>query len=258
MSEEPTTLAEALKRIHALEQEVSDVRRALSTVRSASVALIGSMHARATYEQDSMASAAKAYENHRIKIERPCGTRWSLLEQKPDGRWSGNLWCEIIVLAGGSVLVHGDFEPCIFAGFSGGSPRDHIAWIGGHEDVSYPASKASLGLGSREYVEEIDEDVLRTELREIADDWENESGEKIPEEVLEAIDDACDQIETEALQQFELQKLIMQLVEANVVDSERAASLGVVTSRRAIMAHAAIRRLHILLCERERAAEGAK
>jgi hypothetical protein len=213
---------------------------------------------RATHDRDEMANAAKAYENHQIKIERPCGTRWSLLEQEPGGAWRGNLWCEIIVLAGGSVLVHGDFEPCIFSGFSGGSPREHIAWIGGHGDVSYPASKASLGLGGREYVEEIDGGVLCASLREIAEDWQNQRGEEIPEDAQEEIDGACDQIETSLNHQYEFQKLIMDLIDAEVIDSEQASSLGVVTTRRVIMAHAALRRLHALLREREKAAEVTK
>lgn len=68
MSEEFTTLAEALTRIRALEREVADVRRALSTVRSASVTLIGSMQAR-TLEEERVLRSLAAKDRREVLVD---------------------------------------------------------------------------------------------------------------------------------------------------------------------------------------------
>jgi len=204
---------------------------------------------RALFERDEMQRAEKAYARHEIKTTGACGLRWTIVE-KVEGGWSSNLWAEIVVLSGGSLLVHGDFEPCLFSGFSGGTTRQHVGWIGGHSDVDYPCGKASIGLGGSEFAEELNAEVLRADIAERMESWEERTGEKIPEEIRDAFVEASERAE-DVTHQEELRAIVVDLIDAEAIDSEEASSMGVVSSNRVIMAHAALRRLHTLLAAAE-------
>lgn len=200
---------------------------------------------RSLFERDLMVRAEKAYARHEIKSVGACGFRWSLVE-KVDGGWNSNLWAEIVVLAGGSLLVHGDFEPCIFSGFSGGDARATVAWIGAHTDVDYPCGKASIGLGGSEFAEELNAEVLRADIAERMESWKERTGEKIHDAIREAFEEASERAE-DVTHQEELRAIVVDLIDAEAIDSEEASSMGIVSSNRVIMAHAALRRLHTLL-----------
>jgi hypothetical protein len=203
---------------------------------------------RALFERDEMQRAEKAYARHEIKTAGACGLRWKIFE-KVEGGWNSNLWAEIVVLSG-AILVHGDFEPCLFSGFSGGTPRQHVAWIGGHSDVDYPCGKASIGLGGSEFAEELNAEVLRADIDERRRSWKERTSEKMPKEIREAFKEAFDRAE-DVTHQEELRAIVVDLIEAEAIDSEEASSMGVVSSNRVIMAHAALRRLHTLLAAAE-------
>lgn len=200
---------------------------------------------RSLFERDLMVRAEKAYARHQIRSVGACGLRWTIAE-KVDNGWSSNLWAEIVVLAGGSLLVHGDFEPCLFSGFSGGDARATVAWIGGHTDVDYPCGKASIGLGGSEFTEELSGEVLCADIAALIESWEERTGDEILEETKDRLDEAYECAE-DVSDQGELRAIVSELVEEDVIDSEEASSMGEVTTYRVVMAHAAIRRLHTLL-----------
>jgi hypothetical protein len=56
-------------------------------------------------------------------------------------------WAEVVVLRGGSLLVHGDVDTTVFSSFhKPTTPRDVLHWIGRKDtDYGYLTEKASIG-----------------------------------------------------------------------------------------------------------------
>ena len=224
---------------------------------------------RREYEADLIVDCRKAFVKHTIA-------------NRGDGRWilrepgTSNMQCEIVALAWGTLLVHGDFDCCLWTGYSGKhGPESLVAWIGRQTDVHYVAQKASRGLDDYELVEEVKGEVLVRDLRDYLaeckaeyagdeeegddSDEENAAGgeaddpaeverreehERIKDALVEAIDSAkADE------GRFEMHAIVSRLIDDGVIDSEYANSLGVVTTRRVIRAWQAVARLHELLTE---------
>lgn len=198
------------------------------------------------FDREAMAKAAKAYENHEIHKASPCGLRWTLMEKRPDGKLDMNLWAEVVVLASGSLLVHGDFEPSLFSGFSGGDAKATVAWIGADDDIDKACKKASSGLGGSEFAEKLSSEVLLADIADRVDSWEQRTGESMSGEIRDAFDTAIEDA-SESGDQDDLRAVIMYLINEGAIDSEEACSMGVRTSQRVIMAHALLARLHVLL-----------
>lgn len=111
------------------------------------------------YEQNLATLARDAFAKHEIR-ERSEG-RWLLFARRPSGGWDGHYWTEVISLAGGRVLAHGDIETVVFAGYSGeGGVEGPVRWIGKttRGDFRYLGTKAAIGTGP-EGIETTDVDV---------------------------------------------------------------------------------------------------
>ena len=182
------------------------------------------------------------------------------IASRSEGRWvlkrngtEGNFWCEVAALAGGFLLVHGDFDVCAWEGGSYRAPRDLVGWIGAHgNDLGYVTEKASRALDGHELTEERIGEVLRHDLADLLADWEPYHGEEPSDDVREAITDAIEQADDCTYQQ-EFDRLIESLMDDNVIDGEEASGLGCVTTRRVIRGWAAVNRLHTLLLAEESA-----
>ena len=224
---------------------------------------------RREYEADLIVDCRKAFVKHTIA-------------NRGDGRWilrepgTSNMQCEIVALAWGTLLVHGDFDCCLWTGYSGkGGPESLVAWIGRQTDVHYVAQKASRGLDDYELVEEVKGEVLVRDLRDYLAECEaeyatdGEEGDEADEEHA-AVEDDDDPAEVERREEhqrikealveaiesaegdegrFEMHGIVARLIDDGVIESEYANSLGTVTTRRVIRAWQAVARLHELLTE---------
>jgi len=116
------------------------------------------------------ALAHKAFAQHSIR-ERSEG-RWVLQKKHTEGeyagKWESCYWTEIIVLSGGSLLVHGDISSVIFSHYSDDRvPENVLRWMGSHPNVDcYVAQKAAIGMGGSQHVQIRDDEVMEAEIRE--------------------------------------------------------------------------------------------
>jgi hypothetical protein len=87
--------------------------------------------------------ATEAFAHHQIR-RREDG-RW-LLQRREDGSWDSIFLAEIVALYGGRLLVHGDVETVLFAGYTDDRSVDGLLrWIA-DSDSSYVAGKAQAGM----------------------------------------------------------------------------------------------------------------
>lgn len=102
---------------------------------------------RAAYERNLRALAARAVGAHEIRERGP--GRWYLQRPRPEGGWCWSHAAEVVLLRGGRVLVCGDVDPVIFAGFGADAGEDAaraaLAWVAGMAG-RYLVAKAAAGL----------------------------------------------------------------------------------------------------------------
>lgn len=63
--------------------------------------------------------------------------------------WDAHYWAEIVVLAGGRLLVHGDIDVVMFSSYGRYErPEQVLYWMGNTKDVGYYVlQKAEIGMG---------------------------------------------------------------------------------------------------------------
>ena len=89
-------------------------------------------------DPERVVSTKEAFAHHQILEQTPHS--WVLQELRPDR------WMEVVSLAGGKILAHGDYDPIVFAY----GPRDPVAkvhWIGKDTLSHYVIEKAQIGSG---------------------------------------------------------------------------------------------------------------
>jgi hypothetical protein len=178
----------------------------------------------------------KAFESH--VITKRAEGRWLIQRLYADGVPRSDYAAEIVSLWWGALLVGGDINHVIFARYSG-SNEAKVAWIGGDEEVtSYILEKATIGMEGPLLVWEKEEarvTLLAYCAQRKKDDPEEYA--ELEEAYKEVLDDFPDTWEAAAEALWE-------------IDSETEVDLRVPDSR-VYYAHAAVRKLHLLLEEEE-------
>lgn len=170
-----------------------------------------------------------------------------------------SLWCTIAIDDHGQIVVFGDFGPMVF-GICRGSLEERIAWMGSHEEAySYVIGKANIGMGN-----------FRRAMTEVtAEDFEADAREAFGyrrEELCEDHEDYEGDMEALTWESFE-EKLgydEKEMLEWTAIPAQRAlesymldlghhdswewiGGLGERPIREVALAHAALRRAHLLL-----------
>jgi len=97
------------------------------------------------------------------------------ITKSSEGRWlvrqpeTSTFWFEVVVLAGGHLIVHGDIQAVIFGRYSSGDAQQTVNWMAQRErpDDSYFVEKAKIGGTSHETIWSSDDEVLREEIQEL-------------------------------------------------------------------------------------------
>jgi hypothetical protein len=203
--------------------------------------------------RERMASVTEQYAGHIITEQSTHGDgmlgRWTLHRRYPDGKWSSDMWCEIIEGRGGYLYVNGDISACVF-GICGGvkGPGAMVAWMARPSPGdSYMAEKLRIGMGPGEHdfdparswdadvaIEDIE--AWRAEHKADADDSEDEDENNSLDEILDDLRNG----------DSDQHSMCRALYDAGV-DPEQFSCWGLVPSSRIVCAWAALRRLHALL-----------
>lgn len=208
------------------------------------------MQVRAMNSTDQeMAQARESFAKHEI-------VKWS------EGRWllkqpgTGTFWFEVVVLAGGSMIVHGDIQAVVFGHYSArkDATPDATAWQMVHwmasrkrPDDHYFIEKAGIGGTADETIWTPDDDVLRAEIVElIAAARESEAAAE-PDtdlrdtDLSDTLEDALDNVGS--LTHEQVQHAVYEALDG---DAESVPQ-GRRVSAAMIYAHAALQRLAELL-----------
>lgn len=120
---------------------------------------------------DQMEQAREAFARHQIVELKTSHGRW--LVKQPG---TSNFWFEVIVLAGGKLLVHGDINAVIFAYYHSNpllSAEDNaegcVHWMASRPrpDDHYFVEKAKIGSDSNDTVWTSDDDTLSEQIRDL-------------------------------------------------------------------------------------------
>lgn len=196
---------------------------------------------------DLMDRARKAYANHRI-VKEETG-RWLL-----GGPTGSGYWFEVVVLAGGRLLFHGDTSPVIFARYHPSetlSPDllavETVGWMASRSrpDDRYFLEKAKIGTEAEELIFREDEEALREEISQLIQE-EKEAGHL---SVAKDLSRVREMVESDNFS--EVQREIYDLLG----DAERIPR-GQVVSSGMVYAHAGLQRLFSLLQQRALRPEG--
>jgi len=107
--------------------------------------------ARRARDTKLIAEVQEVFKDHTIHSE--TNARWTIARHYEDGHMKSDFWVEIVVLGGGSLLIHGDIGPIIFSSYSGSidrplNPLNVVRWVGCKSGVSYYLQgKARIGEG---------------------------------------------------------------------------------------------------------------
>lgn len=187
-----------------------------------------------------MSEARAAFERHELR--RSSEGRWSLHRKLSDGSWDSIFWIEVIVLAGGKLLVHGDIEHVLFAYYSDRDPLNVVRWMGQCRDIDYYVhQKATIGTGRKA----IDTDDDRVAAWQLAARIEDEKDQLRQVECMTAA--LAELAAGEHLTPVR-QSLAERLGRAGYSDDwEWIGDLGTVPDARLYYAHAGLQRLCVLL-----------
>lgn len=192
-----------------------------------------------------MAHARKSFAKH--EIVKGSEGRWLL---KQPG--TNNFWFEVVVLAGGCLLVHGDIQAVIFGRYHAHendtptrAARQMVLWMGTRKrpDDSYFVEKAGLGGTADETIWTYDEDTLREQIKElikeVSDGEVDEDGEvdSHKRERREELEDVLARVGDVSLE--EIQREVYDALEGDGESVPR----GKIISSSMIYAHAALQRL---------------
>lgn len=196
--------------------------------------------------------ARESFEGHRITQSQryPMGARWLIQRpySKPPPGWDWTMAAEIVVMAGGRIVVWGDLHPVMFAHFGPfQDPRQVVDWMGKCEDLGYYVHQKAT-IACREVVDVWEADVARFQLREMIRPEAVEDmgyGEKFVEVIEEALERCIWEHRHEFLE-FVYNELGMD------GGYESVCHVGMVLSPRVYYAHAALTRLSQLLDQEEK------
>jgi hypothetical protein len=175
-----------------------------------------------------------------------------------------NLWCTIAIDDMGQIVVFGDFGPIVFA-HSRGSLRDRVAWIGSHGECDdYILCKAGQGMANvRRGMTVATLDDFEADAREALESRRSELDENDDEYQMrcdrltwEAADESMmlDESDADPSAESAQRKLFEYLDAIDEGDDawEWVGGLGERPIRDIALAHAALRRAHLLLEQRPR------
>lgn len=197
-----------------------------------------------------MERARASFEHHRIVRETP--DRWLVKSEKGSA-----YWFEVVILAGGKMLFHGDTDPILFAYYrppEGLSEADRavatVRWMASRArpDDRYFVEKAKIGTGSDDLIWSENVAVFRDEMGDLIDEELNRANDEDEDDFnrkeardraqsLQDLRDHLDQNDLKATQE-EIYDLLG--------DSERIPDGRVVTPGM-IFAHAGLQKLLSLL-----------
>lgn len=199
--------------------------------------------------------AQEAFERHCITQAQkyPHGGRWIIQRPYSDGKgFDWTMAAEIVVMAGGRIVVWGDIGPVMFAHHGPfKDPKQVIDWMGKCEDLGYYVHQKAT-IGCREVVDVWEADVARFQLLEMITPEEIERQEW-DEKFVAGVKEALEWHIGDERNQF-LSFIFEQL---GYDDYESVCHVGVVLSPSVYYAHAALARLsHLLDLEKEKEREG--
>ena len=191
-----------------------------------------------------MVHARKSFEKHEI-------VKWS------EGRWflkqpgTSTFWFEVVVLAGGYLLVHGDIQAVMFGCYHANendtphrAARRTVLWMGTRKrpDDGYFIEKAGIGGTADETIWTYDEDTLREEIAElIAAARESEAVTEPDTDLREELEEILTRVGDVSLE--EIQSQVYDALEGDAESVPR----GKLLSSSMVYAHAALQRLTKLL-----------
>lgn len=191
-------------------------------------------------------SAAEAFAKHRIVTQST--DRWRIAIPHERGGWQSQYACELVVLWGGSILVHGDIDTVMWSRYSDDRyPREVLRWMGRHAKVDgYCVQKAVAGSG-HSLIEVFDPIAFEADLAEkLADELEVCAEGSEDPDVSERVTALRDAIVDFTHYNSDPQTVRCDLQSAGF-EGEMLWPLGIVTGARVYFAHAALRRLCALL-----------
>ena len=197
------------------------------------------------YEKAEMRRAREAFAHHAIGDR--TDTSWYLA---PDPQCRTGFSGVRIAALGRYLVVVGDADTCVFSGGSYSEPRDLVAWMGSTNDLHYVREKAGIGMSDLggKITEEYDAGVMLHGLNErigFVNDPDYGYDEEETDKLLEVLNECVESVKNYG--EPGLEQAHNALCNDWPGDTEDVYRIGVVTSRRVIVAHAAVRRLWELL-----------
>lgn len=210
----------------------------------------------ADYNRNLAALARRAFEAHELvtcdHADPREATRWRVAKPADRGGWETFYWTEVVVLAGGRIIVHGDIAPVIFAGCSE-KGRAAVAWLGECPWFDYVVGKAGLGSGaeiSRAHDEEVALAEIAQKIDELRDGYgATEDDEEEPEPMPAHLRDRIARYEAAAgrLRSGDRVPEVHRFLYEEGEDPENFGHIGRVADPRVFYAHAALVRLCALV-----------
>lgn len=206
------------------------------------------MTSRNEYIEDAQAQARGDFAKHRIRFRDE--RSWSCFRPWGEAGWDSTFWFEVVVLRGGSLLVHGDIDLIHFAQYGKyTNPEEVVRWMGDRRDLGYyVAQKATIGMQAGDNVVTThSNEVWLHDASQYIQEMYGEDSRGVPEWLCTLKDAVVAQGITQVVQLDEYQTY--EAAEVGALDS-----WGRVPTWRLVYAHEAVRRLVQLLDEEGRAA----
>lgn len=200
--------------------------------------------ARKKHHSQLLHLSREAFENH--EVTKQSADRW-LIQRVVGGKRHSSFWTEVVSLANGGLLVHGDIDPVFFRGHYAGV--ETVRW-GGNAGFEYMVSKVYPGEATRT----TDDKVAIADLEELCGEFEDalrRAEEDSSEEInaQEQVSAICDGVRS--IRNGEDLTIIKYAMYEAGVDGESLSPIGIVVDSRVYYAHAALQKLVSLLGMRE-------
>lgn len=191
---------------------------------------------RLDYEAKMTAQADKDFAGHVIRSS----DEWRWTIGTPDG--SSIYSATICVPRPGYLVVVGDISTvCLYGGYP--EPRQQVSWAG-QSSIGYFGEKCAIGMGGRETTDRYEPEVMLADLA----DWIDPDMHRVTTEMRSTVKDAM-----AMLKNGDGCEEVARLLYESDFDVESVGNMGRVPAIRVFYARAACKRLHELLCEREKA-----